>query len=85
MQVAKQKQKIFNSNKKCTTAKRNIEIIQQHGKTLKTNVRASTLKRNIENMACVRKERNRHEKNAFKNDKFKILHKIYIVGISIKM
>ena len=85
MQVAKHKQKIFNSNKKCTTAKRNIEIIQQQGKSLKTNVRASTLKRNIENMACVRKERNRHEKNAFKNDKFKILDKIYIVGISIKM
>ena len=40
MQVAKQQQKIFNSNKKCITAKRNVEIIQQHGKTMKTNVRA---------------------------------------------
>ena len=55
MQVAKQKQKNFNGIKKCTTAKRNIEIIQEHGKTMKTNVRASRQKRNIENMACVRK------------------------------
>ena len=55
MQVAKQQQKIFNSNKKCTTSKTNVEIIQQHGKTMKINVRASRQKRNIENMACVRK------------------------------
>ena len=53
----------------------------KQGKTMKTNVLASTQKRNIENMACVRKERNRHDKNAF----IKILDKIYIVGISIKM
>ena len=55
MQVAKQQQKMLNSNKKCTTAKRNVEIIQQHGKTMKTKVRASRQKRNIENMGCVRK------------------------------
>ena len=55
MQVAKQQQKIFNINKKCITAKRNVEIIQQHGKTMKTNVRACRQKRNIENMSCVRK------------------------------
>ena len=40
---------------------------------------------NIENMARVRKEKNRHEKIAFKNDKFKILDEIYIKGISSKM
>ena len=36
-------------------------------------------------MARVRKEKNRHEKVAFKNDKFKILDEIYIKGISSKM